>query len=477
MIYRVLRALRRRPEEPREDERAMLPLTAQRKSYARHGILVTALLLGLTLVLTTWTAWRDAEALAETLSEGQSEVFLRGLRMQTGPRYATDADFEAMVHDYADRGLVGAGVAEDDKIRVIAGTISDTRFSEEDRRKGRHLRRAGDRYILIAPPPRGPRPNPDFDEPLSAGGKRPPHRRGPPPRQEGAPPPPPPPDGFSPPPEPPGLGEPPPITHVFEFEPLLSSGLTRRARQTFFLSSGAAALLVLAAIVMSRRAAREEALAAKLANAERLVSLGTMSAVLAHEIKNPLAALKGNAQLVAESLSEDTRARGQANRVVEAAVRLQSLVQNLLDFARGGPIERAPTDPAELLFLAAEDAAPTAKLELDEAPAEWSLDVIRVRQVLENLLRNAMQASKGGQVSARVALEGERLVYVVRDDGPGFPEGSIDTIFEPFVTTKSRGVGLGLAVARRIVTMHGGEIVAKNRPEGGAELRVTIPKA
>ncbi len=246
-------------------------------------------------------------------------------------------------------------------------------------------------------------------------------------------------------------------------------------RQTFFLTTGTAVLLVSAALVLTRRAAREEALVARRAQKERLASLGTMSAVLAHEIKNPLAALKGNAQLVGESLPPGSRTRGQADRVVEAAVRLQELVQDLLDFARGGAIERTETDPAELLFLAAEDAAPHATLDLDPAPATWSLDAIRMQKVLENLLRNAVQASKGGIVTASVSLEESRLVYIVRDDGPGFPPGRAEAIEAPFVTTKTRGVGLGLAVAHEIVTMHGGEIVAKNRPEGGAEVRISIP--
>jgi signal transduction histidine kinase len=162
--------------------------------------------------------------------------------------------------------------------------------------------------------------------------------------------------------------------------------------------------------------------------------------------------------------------------VVEAALRLQGLVQNLLDFARGGAIERADVDPAELLFLAAEDAAPAATLDLDDAPATWSLDAIRMRQVLENLLRNALQASKHGAVSARVFIESDKLVYIVDDDGPGFPADALENVFEPFFTTKSRGVGLGLAVARRIVFMHGGTIGARNKTEGGAELKISIPR-
>ena len=133
-------------------------------------------------------------------------------------------------------------------------------------------------------------------------------------------------------------------------------------------------------------------------------------------------------------------------------------------------------DPAELLFLAAEDAAPATTLDLDQAPPTWSLDAIRMRQVLENLLRNALQASKHGVVKARVFVESNVLVYIVDDDGPGFPDDVLENVFEPFFTTKSRGVGLGLAVARRIVFMHGGTISARNKIEGGAELKVSIPQ-
>ena len=450
-----------------------------RKNYARHGILATALLLGLTLVLITWFAWRDADALAETVSEGQSELYLRAFH-DFGRGRNLDQAFRAVVETYAESGLRGAGRYNlDGKFVVVAGTFQEPVPDGRDRPEGRVLLRVGHRYRIIAHlPPGGPRfgrPH-DHNKPPPPGGF-PPHKR------------PPPPPGFDETRPPPPDGEPPfPDnefafdTLAFEFEPLLATGLTQRARTTFFLATGVTALLALAAVVLWRRAEREETLGARLAQAERLASLGTMSAVLAHEIKNPLASLKGNAQLLAESLPPDGRSRSQADRVVEAALRLQGLVQNLLDFARGGPIERTETDPAELLFLAAEDAAPAATLELDNAPATWSLDTIRMRQVLENLLRNALQASKQGGVKARVFVEDDQLVYIVEDDGPGFPADALETIFEPFYTTKTRGVGLGLSVARRIVVMHGGTISARNKndkndkSEGGAEVRVSIPR-
>jgi two-component system sensor histidine kinase HydH len=226
----------------------------------------------------------------------------------------------------------------------------------------------------------------------------------------------------------------------------------------------------------SRDAEGGDALAEERAQKERLAALGTMCSVLAHEIRNPLASLKGNAQLVVEGLPAGTKLREQADRVVEAAVRLQALCDNLLDFVREGPIERASADPAELLCLAAEDAAPSAILDIDRAPDAWSLDAERMRQVLGNLLQNAAHAAPDRPILASAFEEDDKLVFTVKDEGGGLPPGDPALIFDPFYTTKTRGVGLGLAVARRVVELHGGEITARNRPAGGAELRVAIPR-
>jgi two-component system sensor histidine kinase HydH len=270
-----------------------------------------------------------------------------------------------------------------------------------------------------------------------------------------------------------------PTSRPAAVHPSLAENLVARSRRNFALGITSASLLAIGAALLWHRARREETLAERRAREERLLALGTMSAVLAHEIKNPLAALKGNAQLVAEALPDQSLRRAQADRVVQASIRLQALVGDLLNFTRGGPLARTPVDPAEILFLAAEDAAPKAELELEAAPPSWPLDPTRIRQALENLLRNAVQASAEsgrGRVLASVLVEGDRLVYTVRDEGPGLPNGADETIFEPFVTTKTRGVGLGLPVARRIAELHGGELTARNRPEGGAELRLVIPR-
>jgi two-component system, NtrC family, sensor histidine kinase HydH len=419
------------------------PPTASSR-LARRGLFVTTALLGLGLIATAWTSYRRVEALAETVSQGQAERLLQIVR-EEGPRRGEPPSSEAiasLIANHAGEGLRAVALV-DPSGRVVAsvGELTATPLSAEELGPGRAFRRLGDRMRVVAP---------------------------------GAPPHPPPfaPDWMPPPPPPPGFGLP---RVVLEFEPSFADELETRATRTLFSSAVAALLLVGAAGVFARRARRADDLTERLAQSERLAALGTMSAVLAHEIKNPLAALKGNAQLLLEGLDEGTRPRAQADRVVSAAVRLQGLVDNLLDFARNGGLDRARLDPAELLRAAAEDAAPRARLELDAAPASWPLDGVRLRQALENLLRNAEQASPG-EVTASVRVDQDRLIVTVSDRGAGIPEGETERIFEPFHTTKTRGVGLGLTVARRVVELHGGTITARNRRDGGAVIEVAIPR-
>jgi signal transduction histidine kinase len=212
------------------------------------------------------------------------------------------------------------------------------------------------------------------------------------------------------------------------------------------------------AALFSRQLGRQQAAERRFEEQRRLAVLGEMSSVIAHELRNPLASLKGNAQLLAERLPPDGREGKKAERIVLEAQRLEALSGDLLDFSRSGPIDRKDTDPAALLRSAAESVdASRIVLSLEQAPARFPLDGPRVRQALTNLLTNAVQASPDGiPAAARVGMEGDRLVFTVSDRGPGIPPGDQERIFEPFYTTRPTGTGLGLAVAQRIVQMHGG---------------------
>jgi two-component system sensor histidine kinase HydH len=253
---------------------------------------------------------------------------------------------------------------------------------------------------------------------------------------------------------------------VIEVEPVEADELRDSATWSLAIGGISALVMLGVAIALVRRELRRRAEEQVRERERRLASLGEMSAVLAHEIKNPLASLKGNAQLLAGGVEGKQKAK--AERVVDEAVRLEKLVTDLLAFVRTGELKRASMTPASLVPEGVE-------ADVEHAPATWSLDEARMRQVIGNLVDNGQAA--GGPVTVRIAGEGRRLVLEVSDKGPGVPPEEREKIFEPFFTKKTRGTGLGLAVARRVVEAHGGTISVGDAPGGGAMFRVEIPEA
>lgn len=279
-------------------------------------------------------------------------------------------------------------------------------------------------------------------------------------------------------PQPPGSTA--PFRHpiLVEFEPLMRQELEHGALRSLGIGGAASLALVVVALILWRFSLREERLKAAVERDRRLAALGEMAAVLAHEIRNPLAGMKGHAQLLAERLAPETPAREKADRVVDEARRLEELTSDLLSFVRSKQLERREVAPAEVLTAAVRDVdGRRLELKVEGAPATWSLDPHLMQQALGNLLRNALQASRDGNAAgAEVSEETGELVFRVWDRGDGVPEADRERIFEPFYTTRTRGTGLGLAVARRIVTLHGGSIEVGEREGGGAVFRVGIPR-
>ncbi len=267
---------------------------------------------------------------------------------------------------------------------------------------------------------------------------------------------------------------------VVEFEPVAVQHLSAHAVATLVIGVCAALVLLGAAVVFWRLSVRAERTAAQLERDRQLKSLGQMSAVLGHELRNPLAGLKGHAQLILRKLPAGDGARRAAEMVVREAVRLEQLANQVLEVARTGELEPRLEDPLALARGAAEAMA-CDRVRVESRPAElprWSLDRPRMEQVLTNLLRNAIQASpEGEEVELAVQLErDDALVFEVRDRGEGLEPGDEEAIFQPFVTHRAKGSGLGLTLARQIVEGHGGRIEARSRPGGGAVFRVSIPR-
>lgn len=265
---------------------------------------------------------------------------------------------------------------------------------------------------------------------------------------------------------------------VLEYESLTASQTVSRALVTLTLSTAAALVLLAAALFFWRLSRRAERAAVQAQRDRQLQSLGEMSALLGHELRNPLAALKGHAQLLLEKLSPEHPGRRGAETIVREAVRVEDLANNVLEFVRSGNIERANADPVALARAAVDATGHQVRLSIEGAIPAWPLDRARMEEVLVNLLRNARQASPaGGDVELAVAAAGgQELVFEVRDHGKGIETGDEDRIFEPFFTRRAKGTGLGLTLARQIVEGHGGRISAANRPDGGAVFRVTIPR-
>jgi two-component system, NtrC family, sensor histidine kinase HydH len=287
------------------------------------------------------------------------------------------------------------------------------------------------------------------------------------------------------------IGRPPPVsgaaqpsatesgapTLIFEFFPSESKNLQAEARRTLIIGSVATLIFFLTALAFGRLLRYQASMERQNAQEQQLAALGSMSAVLAHEIRNPLTSLKGHSQLLLDSLPHSDANYEKAERIVNDAVRLESLSTNLLDFVRNGQIERQQVDPKSLLYFCAEAVdLERIQLSLAEAPLLCSLDPERIQQTMINLLRNALEASPpGSMVEVRAASSHGSLVITVRDFGPGIPAGQEEKIFTPFHTTRLRGTGLGLAVSRRIIELHGGKISAQNHPAGGAVFTVSLP--
>jgi two-component system, NtrC family, sensor histidine kinase HydH len=416
----------------------------------RWGWLATTCTLGAGLILLSWANYRGARDATQALYWGQSRLITEGAFrdiFRGAGVSPNQEDLNRLLAERKDEGLRYVGTFDSTgRILSSAGIASsaisiDVQAKSEDH--GPSLTQVGSRLRMTFLPPPGPASDSLGAEGASA-------RLRPRPRRSGV---------------------------VLEFEPLIATRLLQRSTRLLYSGIAAAAVMMVAASIFWRLSRRYEQARHRMEEEHRLSILGQMSAVLAHEIRNPLASLKGHAQLLSEHLPAETADRRKADLVVLEATRLELLASDLLEFARIGSLDLGVADPAELVRSCAEEVAPGGfELNLAAAPPRWRLDGPRLRRALTNILRNAKQANPAGSPPlVRVATVERQLVITIRDHGQGLPPGQEDRIFDPFFTTRASGTGLGLSVARRIVELHKGVLSAANHQDGGAILEIVLP--
>jgi signal transduction histidine kinase len=261
------------------------------------------------------------------------------------------------------------------------------------------------------------------------------------------------------------------------------SSIPALRRTLLAVSLGSAALVAVLGLVffgMSRRLARTES---ALSRAETLSAMGTLAAGVAHEVRNPLAIIAGTASRLKKKYS-GSGGDPLFDFIPEEVERLNGIVEGYLRFARDEPLAPVECDLRSVIErtarLVEQDlAARNVRLHRDvgSEPVPIRADPQRIQQVVLNLLLNAAQAmAEGGELGLELVPEREACTIRVSDEGPGFSRKQLKDAFQPFYTTKEKGSGLGLFLAKRIVEGHGGTIAVANRAGGGAIVTVELPR-
>ena len=237
--------------------------------------------------------------------------------------------------------------------------------------------------------------------------------------------------------------------------------------------------------------ARLQELQAELVHISRLSAMGEMASTLAHELNQPLGAIsnytKGCRRLLARPDPEAVAKTLEVlDKTAEQALRAGQIIRRLREFVTRGETDRRPEPVARLIeeasalaLIGAREQGVTARVALDPRVGAVLADRVQVQQVLVNLMRNAreaMQQSERRDLCVEARPHGVRMVEIaVSDTGPGIADDIADRLFQPFITTKRSGMGVGLSICRTIIEAHGGRLTVERNGAGGATFRLTLP--
>jgi len=238
---------------------------------------------------------------------------------------------------------------------------------------------------------------------------------------------------------------------------------------------------------------RIQDLQAELLHASRLSVMGQMASTMAHELNQPLTAVANYLEAARQLLVSGVGGRERINDMMEKAIaqvqRAGDVIRRLRGFVSKGETERRVQSLNQLVeealalaLVGARQSGVRTSLELDQTLPPVLVDHVQIQQVVLNLVRNAVEAME--EVDRRELTSGTRAIpqqgmaeVIVADTGPGIAPELVDSLFQPFVTTKAAGMGLGLSICREIVEAHHGRLTMAPASSGGAEFRVTLPIA
>ncbi len=221
----------------------------------------------------------------------------------------------------------------------------------------------------------------------------------------------------------------------------------------------------------------------RLRRRERLATIGQLAASIGHDLRNPLSVMESSLYILRRQAKNDERALKHVERIGQQIDECDSIITHLLEMARNQPPRRAQVDLASLVEDALLAARVPERVQIErEGLADLTLwiDGPLVKQALVNLFVNSVQAQLGSPNSwlrVRADLDDGYAIVTVEDAGPGFEAITLPVMFEPLVTTKTSGTGLGLSLVKSIVERHGGHVSAGNRGEGGAVVKLHLPNS